>query len=91
MNMRATQLPSNLQIDDEVSFRPMYHQQMDLGIADEWRDGVVVAIRFTKAKVFYDILDTYFGIMFNTVDSIKVRAAGDFLPPIEEEDEEDEE
>lgn len=87
----TSELPCNIQIDEEVYFRPMYHQQMDLGIADEWREGTVVAVRFTRAKVFYDILDTYYGVLFNTVDSVKVRKEGDYLEPIGDEDLDEEE
>ncbi len=80
-------LPCNLQIDEDVSYRPMNHQLMDLGLEDKWRDGRIVAVRFTKYKVFYDILDDYYAILFNTVDSTRVRPVGDYPDPEEEEEE----
>lgn len=63
---------SSFSIDDEVEFRPMFRQQEELGISDEVRDGKIVAVRFTKPKVFYDILDTYYALIFKDVDSCKV-------------------
>jgi hypothetical protein len=59
-------------IDDEIEFIPMFFQQQKLGITEDIREGKVVAVRFTKAKVFYDILDEYYGIIFENVDSSKV-------------------
>lgn len=59
-------------IDDNVDFIPMYHQQIKHGISDESREGTIVAVRFTKPKVFYDILDEYYAIIFKNVDSVKV-------------------
>lgn len=66
------ELPSNFQIGDEVSFRPMYRHQQEMGIADDAMDGKVVAVKFTPAKVFYDILDDYHSKVFDGVDSRKV-------------------
>ncbi len=65
-------LPSQSQINDEVTFRPMYRHQQRLGIADEEMSGKIIAIKFTEAKVFYDIYSPYHGIIFEGVDSIKV-------------------
>lgn len=65
---------SNHSIDDEVEFVPMFRQQNELGISDEVREGKVIAVRFTKPKIFYDILDIYYGIIFKEVDSVKVFA-----------------
>jgi hypothetical protein len=62
-------------IDDEIEFIPMFFQQQKLGISEDIREGKVVAVRFTKAKVFYDILDEYYGIIFENVDSSKVFSA----------------
>lgn len=66
--------PAQHNIDDMVEFIPMYRHQQAQGISAEIRDGKVVAVRFSKAKVFYDILDDYYGIIFDNVDSSKVFA-----------------
>lgn len=66
--------------DDRVQFRPMYLNQQEYGIADDWFYGRIVAIRFTKAKVFYDIVDDYRGYLFRDVDSVKVRDGNNVLP-----------
>ena len=60
---------SKLSIDDSVTFIPMFKQSTEIGIAQEEMFGIVVAVRFTKAKVFYDILDDYYGKVFTNVDS----------------------
>ena len=60
---------SKLNIDDLVTFIPMYKQSKKLGIKQEEIYGTVVAVRFTKAKVFYDVLDDYYGKVFTNVDS----------------------
>ena len=60
---------SKLSIDDSVTFTPMFKQSTEMGIAQEEMFGTVVAVRFTKAKVFYDILDDYYGKVFTNVDS----------------------
>lgn len=65
---------SNFRITDEVTFRPMYKQQVDLGIADEELEGKITAVKFTEAKVFYDVYSPYWGKVFENVDSVKVYA-----------------
>ena len=60
---------SKLSIDDVSTFTPMFKQAKKLGIKQEQMYGTVVAVRFTKAKVFYDILDDYYGRVFTNVDS----------------------
>lgn len=65
-------LPSAQQINDDVTFRPMYRHQQNLGISDEVMDGKVVSVRFTESKVFYDVYSDYYGKIFKNVDSIKV-------------------
>lgn len=60
---------SKLNIDDSITFTPMFKQATEMGIAQEKMYGKVVAVRFTKAKVFYDILDDYYGKVFTNVDS----------------------
>ncbi len=66
------EFPSALDIDDCVSFVPMAHQAEEHAITREKRFGKVVAVRFTIAKVFYDVLDDYLGIIFKDVDSAMV-------------------
>lgn len=63
---------SQFTINDKVEFRPMYkHQQMH-GIGDEILEGQVMAVRFTEAKVFYDVYNNYWGKLFEGVASEKV-------------------
>lgn len=69
------ELFSKFSIDDACSFIPMYTQQQSLGISGDEREGQIVAIRFTKPKVWYDILDEYTGTVFTNVDSSKVYAS----------------
>ena len=69
-------LPSQFIHDDEVQFRPMYRHRRRYGISDEWFIGTIVGIRFTKAKVFYDIVDDYYGRLYANIDSAKVRKGG---------------
>ena len=59
-------------IGDTVVFIPMYRHQKQYGIQEFPIEGVITAVRFTKAKVFYDIVDDYCGKLFDNVDSIKV-------------------
>jgi hypothetical protein len=40
-----------------------------MGVEQEEMCGTIVAVRFTKAKVFYDILDDYYCKVFTNVDS----------------------
>ena len=60
---------SKLSIDDLITFTPMFKQAKKMGIKQEEMEGIIVAVRFTKAKVFYDILDDYYGKVFTNVDS----------------------
>jgi hypothetical protein len=65
-------LPSSSQINDDVYFRPMYRHQQTMGIADETFEGKVMAVKFTEAKIYYDIYSPYHGVIFDGVDSVKV-------------------
>lgn len=60
---------SKLNIDDLITFTPMFRQAKKMGIKQEEMCGIIIAVRFTKAKVFYDILDDYYGKVFTNVDS----------------------
>jgi hypothetical protein len=55
---------SNFAIGDNVTFS---HSE------GEWTNGLVVGIRFTTAKVFYSIVDDYYGSLYNDIDSNSVR------------------
>ena len=71
-SLKENLFTSQFVIGDEITFRPMFKHQKEMGIADEDKDGKIVAIRFTEAKVFYDIYDPYWGKIFDNVDSTKV-------------------
>ena len=72
--MSSNKLPSQFQIEDEVTFVPMFRHQQEMGIAPDELEGKVVAVKFTEAKVFYDIYSPYWGKIFDGVDSAKVKA-----------------
>ncbi len=59
-------------IMDSVLFVPMSIQTEAMVIKKEERYGTVVAIRITRAKIFYDILDDYTSTIFSDVDSCNV-------------------
>jgi hypothetical protein len=63
---------SKLNIDSNVLFTPMYRHCQEMGIKPGKMYGKVVSVRFTKAKVFYDVLDDYYGKVFSNVDSCNV-------------------
>lgn len=69
----ATEFPSAHSIDDQVDFVPSAKQCDDRKIAREYRFGTIVKVSFSKAKVFYDILDDYYGEIFTDVDSSFVK------------------
>lgn len=64
--------PSRFAIEDRISFYPMARQAKELSISREPRIGRIIAIRFSKAKVLYDIVDDYYGYVFKDVDSVYV-------------------
>jgi len=65
---------SKLEIGQEVIFTPMARHREEFCINAEEHYGVVVAIKFTKAKVFYDVLCDYYGKVFEMVDSANAEA-----------------
>jgi hypothetical protein len=70
-------LPSRFQIDDPVSFIPEGET--------EYRDGTVVAVRFTADKVHYDVVDEDDEV-WGEVDSNDVEAnPGEPVQPDEDE------
>lgn len=70
--MKHTNFPSRYNIDDKVAFIPMYRHCKKLGIKKDESRGMIIAVRFTKTKVFYDILCEYYGIIFDNVDSSNI-------------------
>lgn len=68
----AQELSSRFAINEEVCFIPMYRHQTEMGIDAGSLEGKIVAIRFTEAKVFYDVYNNYWGKVFDGVASDKV-------------------
>ncbi len=66
------ELPSKLQIDDKVSFIPMERHCQAMHIEKEELWGTVVSVKFTKAKVWYDVICDYHGKIFDMVASNNV-------------------
>lgn len=66
--------PSQFGIDDQINFIPSAKQCEDMAIERSPRIGTIVGVRFSKAKVFYDVLDDYYGIIFTKLDSSFVTA-----------------
>lgn len=67
-------------INDEVQFQPMFRHQQEMGISHEPIEGKVIAVRFTEAKVFYDIYCNYWGKIFDNVSSEKVWVINQLFP-----------
>ena len=65
----SVELPSAYKVDDNVTFVPSAKECEERCIEREERYGRVVKVSFTKAKVFYDILDDYYGDVFKMIDS----------------------
>lgn len=72
-----TSMESAHDIGDEVSFFPMARHCKRMSIERESMTGRIVAVRHTAAKVFYDIVDDYHGIVFDNVDSAMIEAAAE--------------
>ena len=66
------ELPSKYTINDEVYFLPMVKHIKEYSVAMEPMFGTIVAVRFTVSKIFYDILDDYYGRIYEGVNSTKV-------------------
>lgn len=63
---------SQFEIGQEVTFIPTMKDCMNYFIEDEELTGQVVSVKFTKSKVFYDIVDEYYGRLFELVDSANI-------------------
>jgi hypothetical protein len=64
--------PSIYDIGDKVEFIPMIRHCIKYKIDEESYIGVITSIKFTFGKVFYTIVDDYYGYLFENVDSAKV-------------------
>jgi hypothetical protein len=60
----ASTFPSAFGIGEDVLYRT--HEE------DVWRNGTVVSVRFTRSKVFYDVLDHYYAVVARDIDSLDV-------------------
>lgn len=60
-----TQFPAQFEIGEPVSFIT--------SPGDDERWGSIVKVSFTKAKVFYDILDDYTSTVIADIDSVFVK------------------
>lgn len=70
-----TEFFSTYGINQRVIFSPMaLHNKMWAVATDNEGYGTIIAIRFTESKVFYDIVDEYFGRLFEGVDSCLVHS-----------------
>lgn len=67
-----TEFFSNFAINEDVEFVPMYRHLQAKGIAADPIEGKVIGVRFTEAKVFYDVFSPYWGCIFDGVASGKV-------------------
>lgn len=72
---------SSFSILENIKFLPPARYCNELSIQKEACDGFIIAIRFTLSKVLYDIVDTYYGILFKDVDSAFVFDINDEIPP----------
>ena len=67
------EFPSTLNLGDKVLFTPMYRDIQSFGLSEDFLgEGEIVAVRFTKQKVFYDCISYYYGALFRDIDSCKV-------------------
>ncbi len=71
--------------DQQVSFIPMHRDCERLAIAHSLLRGRIIGIRFTKAKVLFDIVDDYYGELFRDVDSAKVGKMADLMKMVAED------
>jgi len=78
-NKSCVNFSSKFDIDDDVYFLPSAKDLRKECIAAEYRDGTIVKVSFTAAKVFYDILCPYYGKVFTNVDSVRVNASQEDL------------
>jgi hypothetical protein len=60
-------------INDIVEFYPMSSHCEKYEIEKELFTGRITSIRFSNAKVFYNIVDDYYGYLFDNVDSCNVQ------------------
>lgn len=67
---------ANGEIGDMVDFYPTYRQATRMGIdVSSQLYGQIVGVRFTKAKVWYDVVCDYYGVVFSKIPSEKVTSS----------------
>lgn len=57
---------------DKVNFFPTTQQAKKLGIEEIELTGTIVAVRFTEDEVFFDVLSSYYGIVFEGLPESKI-------------------
>jgi hypothetical protein len=82
--IKYMQLESNFGMNEEVEFLPRLKQCQEIGIEQEPLDGTIKGIRFTEAKVFYDVYNPYYGIIFTSIQSQNVKKETQFSAPLAE-------
>jgi len=71
--MTKRTLVSALDLQEDVNFYPRFKDADRIGIkAETPLRGKIIAIRFTESKVFYDVVDNYWGELFRDIPSEKV-------------------
>jgi hypothetical protein len=70
-------LPSKMQIGDEVEFSPLPPNESWAACPTYW--GEIVAVKFTKAKVLYDIIDDHAANIHREIDSCDVKPMNEAL------------
>ena len=60
-------------MNEGVEFMPKSKTCSEMGIEQEPLDGEIKGIRFTEAKVFYDIYNPYYGVIFTSIQSQNVK------------------
>lgn len=71
--MSTSEFTSQFGMGQDVNFLLGYKQSTDMGIMQSVMGGQVVAVKFTEAKVFYDIYNPYYGIVFFNIQSQMVK------------------
>lgn len=67
--MKKIKLPSQFQIGADVNFITKHNKRHPAS-----QKGVVMGVRFTEGKVWYDVKDKHFGVTNRDVDSCDVTA-----------------
>ena len=70
--MRLTTINEQKKLNEETSYPAAYNIGDDVEF-DNGRTGQIVAVKFTKSKVFYDILDDYDANVYKEIDSALIK------------------